>query len=83
MKTFFRYLGSAVLASLFFFIGYRIFSGKPFADQGITYGGISPNDVQYWLINNLGEAGAGISIMCFGAVVFFIASRNPRRNEHD
>jgi hypothetical protein len=81
MKKFFRYFGSALLAGLFFFIGYRIFSGNPFPDQGITYGGIDPNEVQDWLISKLGEAGTGISIMCFGAVVFFMASRDPRRNE--
>lgn len=76
MKKFWTYLGAILIGGLFVWIGYRIFSGNPFTEHTITYGGIDPINVQDWLIAKLGQSGAGVALMAFGAVAAIMAVRS-------
>jgi len=79
MKKFWGYFGAALIGSAFFWVGYRVFSGNPFSEHQITYGGIDPINVQDWLIAKLGQAGAGLAVMAFGAIAAIVSIRSGHK----
>lgn len=68
------------------FIGYRIFIGNPFSFQGGRRGrGDFVDTAQTWLVDNLGETGAGGLLMAVGIIggLWFVISAIKHRDEEE
>jgi len=79
-------IGGLGFGGVLAFIGYRIFTRNPFSFQGDRRGrGDIVDTSQTWLIDNLGETGAGGLLMAVGIIggLWFVISAIKDSDEEE
>lgn len=81
-------IGGLSFGGVLTFMGYKIYSGTPFSFQGSgrrARGGDIVDTAQTWLIDNLGEVGAGGALMAVGVIggLYFVLSAIKHRDEDE